>query len=118
MIDNRNILFNDMQEKSLYRAVRDAEWKQILRDGNFIIRERDNMEQDLGPQVAGYAKEEGYAGVVIRFPVTGPFYNPCAGFQVPRVACCLAHYVNGQEIEVSDDLGKTFKPLRNFSDEA
>jgi hypothetical protein len=90
----------------LYRAVTTSEWKSILSYGKFTIPVRTNFEKNIGPQVELYAKEEGYAGKVIRIPVEGPFFRH-AGMQVPRVESFIPHFA---EVEVLTD-GKWI-PLR------
>lgn len=97
---------------NLYRAVTTDEWRLIQERGNFLVRHRDNFEGSIGPQVSAYCNEEGYAGVIIRVPVKGPYFVN-AGLQVPRISCALPHFINASEIEVSMDQGKTFKVLQS-----
>ncbi|MBN1871354.1 MAG: hypothetical protein JW800_02160 [Candidatus Omnitrophica bacterium] len=76
----------------LYRAITNREWSDIQKSGYMTIRERDNFEETVGPQVRHFAGEEGYAGVIIRIPVLGPYFAQ-AGFQVARVTSVTPHFV-------------------------
>jgi hypothetical protein len=80
----------------LYRAPNTMEWESIVKHRNFLVALRTNFEITVAPQVSMYAQQEGYAGVVIRIKVPGPYYRN-AGLQVPRIESILPHYA---EVEV------------------
>ncbi len=108
-----NIPFEfDLGTENLYRAVTVRVWELIQEKGHFLIRDRDNFEASIGPQVSRYAQEEGYAGVIIKIPIKGHYFMP-AGLQVPRISCAYPHYIDGNEIEVSYDMGRSFKALNS-----
>jgi len=92
----------------LYRAPDQGEWLDIVKHGYFTVREETNFEREIGPQVSLYAVEAGYAGVVIRILVPGPYYRH-AGFQVPRITSVLPHYAM---VEVLD--GDTWLSLQEY----
>lgn len=82
----------------LYRAPDQKEWTNILKDGYYTVLMQTNFEKEIGPQVRLYANEKGYAGMIIRIAVPGPYYAH-AGMQVPRVTSILPHYASVEVLE-------------------
>ncbi len=102
------------QGEYLYRSVREDEWTSIQNDGQMLIRDRDNFEEEVGQQVKYYKDQPGYAGLIIRIPNKTP-YNSRAGFAVRRISTILPHFMDGNEIFVSKTGDESsFVPLKNY----
>ena len=101
------------ESEVLYRAVTESEWEDIKEKNLFLVRPRDNFESVTSGQVAVFANDGGYAGIIIKIP-TKQFFTPRMTMASnTHVQAAYAHFVSGDEIEVSRD-GVTFLPLRDF----
>jgi hypothetical protein len=78
--------------KYLYRAIYTSEWREIQEERVMPIRVETNFEEAIGPQVRGYVNQDGYAGIIIRIPVLGPYFV-IKGIGVQRVASFTPHFV-------------------------
>jgi len=112
---------SDLRRDSfLYRAITEKEVIKMRRDRNVYLShldpsanfENEEMYNDEHSQVKYYAcrKDEGYSGNIIRWHIEDPLLYRPAGMQVRRITPLLSHYLR-QDLEVSEDGGKTYKPF-------